>query len=173
MVMIHYEFDTCVEDWHVFIHKLRWWMCFIKRKYANPCSTFNCIEFIYSHLSLYFFRSALNCDLMRVAISPFWNSHESWHLICLSLILVYWTLIHWGRVMHICISKLTIIGSDKGLSLGWRQAIIWTNAGIFLIRTLGTNYGEISSGIHTFSFKKIYLKMSSVKWREFVWASVW
>ena len=31
---------------------------------------------------------------------------------------------HWGRVTHICISKLTIIGSDNGLSPGRRQAII-------------------------------------------------
>ena len=27
-------------------------------------------------------------------------------------------IIHWGRVTHICISKLTIIGSDNGLSPG-------------------------------------------------------
>ena len=33
----------------------------------------------------------------------------------------------------ICISKLTIIGSDNDLSAGRRQAIIWTNAGIWLI----------------------------------------
>ena len=37
---------------------------------------------------------------------------------------------HWRRVMHKCVSKLTIIGSDNGLSPGRRQAIIWTNAGI-------------------------------------------
>ena len=37
----------------------------------------------------------------------------------------------WGRMTHICIGKLTIIGSDTGLSPGRRQAIIWTNAGIF------------------------------------------
>ena len=30
---------------------------------------------------------------------------------------------------HICVSKLTIIGSDNGLSPGRHQAIIWTNAG--------------------------------------------
>ena len=47
------------------------------------------------------------------------------------------TLTHWGRVTHICVSKQTIIGSDNGLSPGRRQAIIWTNAGILLIRTLG------------------------------------
>ena len=42
-------------------------------------------------------------------------------------------LIHWGRVRHICICKLTIIGSDNGLLPGWCQAIIWKNAGILLI----------------------------------------
>ena len=55
---------------------------------------------------------------------------------------------------HICVSKLTIIGSDNGLSPGRRQAIIWTNAGILLIWTLGTNFSEVSSEIHAFSFKK-------------------
>ena len=37
----------------------------------------------------------------------------------------------------------TIIGSNNGLSPGRRQAIIWTNAGILLIRTLGANFSEI------------------------------
>ena len=70
-------------------------------------------------------------------------------------------LTHWGRVTHICVSKLTIIGSDSGLSPGRRQAIIWTNAGILLIGPLGTNFGEILPEIHTFSFKKMHLEMSS------------
>ena len=82
-------------------------------------------------------------------------------------------LTHWGRVMHICVSKLTIIDSDNGLSPGRRQAIIWTNAGILLIQTLGTNFSEILSEIHTFSFKKIHLKMSSGKTGHFVSASIW
>ena len=33
-------------------------------------------------------------------------------------------LTHWGRVTHICVSELTIIGSDNGLSPGRSQAII-------------------------------------------------
>ena len=33
---------------------------------------------------------------------------------------------------HICVSKLTIIGSDNGLSPGRRQAIIWTNDNILV-----------------------------------------
>ena len=42
-------------------------------------------------------------------------------------------LTHWGRVTHICVGKLTIIGSNNGLLPERRQAIIWTNAGILLI----------------------------------------
>ena len=63
-------------------------------------------------------------------------------------------LTHWSRVMHICVSKQTIIGSDNGLSPSRHQAIIWTNAGILLIQTSGTNFSEIVSEIPTFSFKK-------------------
>ena len=64
---------------------------------------------------------------------------------------------------HICVGKLTIIGSDNGLSPERRQAIIWTNAGILLIGPLGTNFSEILIEIQTFSLKKIRLKMSSAK----------
>ena len=76
-------------------------------------------------------------------------------------------LTHWSRVMHICVSKLTIIGSDNGFSPGRHQAIIWTNAGILLIGPLGINFNETSIEIHTFSLKKIHLKLSSGKWRPF------
>ena len=76
-------------------------------------------------------------------------------------------LTHWGREKHICVGKLTIIASDNGLSPERRQAIIWTNAGIFLIGPLGTNVSEISIGIQTFSFKKMQLNMSSAKWHPF------
>ena len=48
-----------------------------------------------------------------------------------------------------------------------RQAIIWTSAGILLIRPLGTHSSEILIGVQTFSFKKMHLKMSSAKWRPF------
>ena len=66
---------------------------------------------------------------------------------------------------HRCINKLTIFGSDKGLSLGGRQAIIWTNSGILLIGILVTNFSEML--IHTFSFKKMHLKMLHGKWWPF------
>ena len=68
---------------------------------------------------------------------------------------------------HICVGKLTDIGSDNGLSPGRRQAIIWTNGGILLIGPLGTNVSETLIEIYTFSFKKMQLKMSSGKWQQF------
>ena len=68
---------------------------------------------------------------------------------------------------HICVGKLTIIGSNNGLSPERRQAIVWTNAEILLIRTLGTNFSEILGEIHSFSFNKMHLKMSSAKGRLF------
>ena len=81
----------------------------------------------------------------------------------------YWMskLTQWDRVTHICVSKLTIIGSDNGLSPDRRQAIFWTNAGILLIGPLGTNFSEISIEFLTFSFKKMCLKVSSAKRRPF------
>ena len=68
---------------------------------------------------------------------------------------------------HICVGNLTIIGSDNGLSPRRRQAIISTNAGILLIRPLGTSFSEILIGIQTFSVNQMQLKMSSAKWRPF------
>ena len=76
-------------------------------------------------------------------------------------------LTHWGRVTHICVGKLTIIGSNDGLSPSRRQAIIWTNAGILLIGPRGTSFSEILIGTQAFSFRKMHLKMSPAKWRRF------
>ena len=81
-------------------------------------------------------------------------------------------LTHWGRVTHICVSELPNIGSDNGLSPGRRQAIIRTNAAILLIRTLGINFSEILSEIHTFSFKKCSWKCRLENVGHFVSASM-
>ena len=84
---------------------------------------------------------------------------------------LYWigpsSLTHWGRVTHKCVGKLTIIGSDNGLSPERRQAIIWTYAGILLIGPLETNFSETLIEIQTFSLKKLRLKMSSAKYCSF------
>ena len=79
----------------------------------------------------------------------------------------------WGRVMHICVIKLNIFGSDNRLSPGRHQAIIWTNAGILLIGPIGTNFNDILIVIHVFLFTKIHLKMSPCKITAIVvWASM-
>ena len=83
-------------------------------------------------------------------------------------------LTHWGQVTHICIIKITIIGSDNGLLPGQHQAIIWTNNGIMLIGSLGTNFSEILIEIYAFLFKKMHFfiqenafKNVIGKWRPF------
>ena len=78
-----------------------------------------------------------------------------------SMSIMFWCskVPHGGRVTHICVGNLTIIGPDNGLSRGRRQAIIWTNAVILLIGPWRTNFIEILISIHIFSFKKIHLKM--------------
>ena len=76
-----------------------------------------------------------------------------WHNECQ----IFGDFTHWGRVTHICASNFTIIGSDNGLPFGRRQAAIWTNARILLIRTLRTNFSENLSEIYTFSFNKMHL----------------
>ena len=60
-----------------------------------------------------------------------------------------------------------IIGSDNSLLPVRHQANIEANARLMQIGTLGTNFSETLVDIKTFSFKKIYLKMSSGKWWPF------
>ena len=107
-------------------------------------------------------------NIIHVITNPYSDldaslANGSWNIMEFPALNVLNTLTHWGRVTHICVSKLTIIGSDNGLSPERRQAIIWTNAGILLIGPLGTNFSEILIEIRTFSLKKIRLKMSSAK----------
>ena len=78
--------------------------------------------------------------------------------------LVYWnrltiTWLHlnpWGRVTHICVSKLTIIGSDNDMSHGRRQAINGTNAGILLMRLqwIINSYIFVQENASKMSFEK-------------------
>ena len=81
-------------------------------------------------------------------------------------------LTHWGRVTHICVSQLTIIASDNGLSTGRCQAIIRNNAGLWSIETLATNFNKIGSKIQPWNELEIVVcKMAAnlsqpqyVKW---------
>ena len=115
-------------------------------------------------------------NVLRVKMQSF-ASQASWRLfiywaLCMFPVTSYHSFNSLRPSTHICVGKLTIIGSDNGLSPGRRQAIIWTIVGILLIGPLGTNFSEILIGIQNFSFKKMHLKMSSAKWRPFVSASM-
>ena len=94
---------------------------------------------------------------------------DNWHLRShryrISESLSCWHCLNSIQVIYICIGKLTIIGSDNGLLPGWRQAIIWTNAKILLIWPLVSWFSEILTQTLAFSFKKMRLKVLSVKWQ--------
>ena len=80
-----------------------------------------------------------------------------WHR-CNNIEVCYWT--HWGWVKHIYVTKLTIIGSNNGLSPVRCRTIIWTNVGIltdhysnvimdpmaFQITSLTMVYSTVDSG---------------------------
>ena len=77
-----------------------------------------------------------------------------------------------GRVTHICVIKLTIIGSYNGLSPGRHQAIIWTNAGKLLIGPLGTTSMKFYSEFKLFHSRKCIWKCSLENGIHFVSASM-
>ena len=103
----------------------------------------------------------LICLFVRLLFVYTWSVPILYQWVC------YFLLSHWGPATHVCVSKLTTIASDNGLSPGRRQAIIWNNAGILSIGLLGTNFSDILIEILTYSFKKMRLKVSSAKWRPF------
>ena len=145
---------------NLYHHWFRQWLvvCLVPSQYLNQC----CI------MSTGPLGTNLSQIVFEIQIFSFKKMHlkmlsGKYQPICLSLNV----LTHWGRVTHICVAYLTIIASDNGLSPSQRQAIIWTNAGILLIRPLGTNFSEILIDIHTFSFKKMHLKMLFAKRRPF------
>ena len=64
------------------------------------------------------------------------------------------------------VSKLTIIGSDNGLSPGRRQAIIWTNEYWNIVNWALRNKRQWSLNRNGYIFvKNMHLKTSSGKWR--------
>ena len=97
-----------------------------------------------------------------IIIRKYWSSFKKMHIKMLAY--KWWpfwssfnVLTYWGRATHICASKLTTIGSVNGFSLGRRQAIIWTNAGILLIGPLGEiSVKSLSKFIYFHSIKCIW-----------------
>ena len=80
---------------------------------------------------------------------------------------MYVPLTHWTELPIYASENKAIIDSDSGLLPARRRAIIWTNECILLIWPLGINFIEIKIEIQIFSFKKMYLKMSSGKCRPY------
>ena len=88
----------------------------------------------------------------------------------------YWfqgVWLYMNRYIHICgyietewriyaSGNHTITGSDNGMLPVRRQAIDWTIARILLIGPWGANFSEVLIKIHTFSLRRMHLKMSSV-----------
>ena len=110
----------------------------------------------------------LNQHRLRYWLVAWWHQAITWTSVDLLSVAPFAIHItHWEWVMHICVSELTIIGADNGLSPGMRQAIIWANARILLIGPLGTILSEILTEIHIFSLKKKDLNILSGKWRPF------
>ena len=67
-------------------------------------------------------------------------------------------LTHWGRVTHICVTKLTTIGPVNKLLHVRRQTITWTSAGLLSTGPLRTNFSVIKIQLPTFSLKKCIRK---------------
>ena len=72
-------------------------------------------------------------------------------IVCINgFALRFFYLTRWGRVTHICVSKLITIGSDNGLSPERRHANIWTIAEILLIGNLRKNQSNLKRNSYNF-----------------------
>ena len=80
--------------------------------------------------------SGLLSTRVFLTTSNVWNRTRKGHNLHFQIIT------HSGWVTHICVSKLTSIGSHNCLSPCRRQALIWTDAGILLIQILRTIFSE-------------------------------
>ena len=146
-----------------------YWRATSRKKVWNSCTSYEIVRIPVVTLCNY---SATSMRTLESIIFTGLLVKYAYDLALYCCVEVSILLTHWGRVTHICVSNLITIGSVNGSSPGRRQAITWTNAGILLIGPLGTNCSENLSEIHTFSFKKMHLKISSAKWRPFVSASM-
>ena len=59
------------------------------------------------------------------------------------------------------------MGSGNGLLLVRHQIITWTSADLLPVGPLWTDFSEILIRIQHFSFRKVYLTISTAKWRPF------
>ena len=113
--------------------------------WRNKSLTNNYVFVILPNYGEYGMPKTITGSTTFVIYPPLWLTNCTWHY---NILQNWWPtghydhwiyanlLTHWGQVTHICVGKLTNIGSDNGLSRGRRQPIIWTNAGILLIEPL-------------------------------------
>ena len=172
----------------IIIPMYRWWLNGLYGLYGPRCPLFSKRPINLISLSLSPHCITYNAP-QPISIEPT-MSRPGWEFCPIGL--VYWRR-HWwirhGIINWICTPPMLmyfrtrtqvnslrpsdaylrrwIIGSDNGLSLGRRQAIIWANAGMLLIGPLGTGFREMLIGIQIFSFTKMRMKMLSAKWRPF------
>ena len=66
---------------------------------------------------------------------------------------------------HICISKLTTINSDNGLSPGRHQVIIWANARWNIVNSNFRNKLQWNLKRNSYIFTKKYIEKNTLKWR--------
>ena len=95
------------------------------------------------------------------------RKHCRYKCMCISMLCILVSLTHWGWVTHICVSNLTIIGLDNGLSPVRRQAIIWTSDWILLIGLLRTNFCKnVNRNAYIFiqenAFEYVVWKMATI-----------
>ena len=135
----------------------------VTRNHQNIIYTSNLFYLMITHGLL----PNLNQCWIQSSKKPHFIYHINWKDTIEKMGLKIVCLTHWGRLTHTCVSKLTTIGLDNGLSPGQCQTSIKTNAGILLIGPLGTNLSEILIIIYPLSFRKMHLKMSPGKWWPF------
>ena len=103
-----------------------------------------------SHTNLLLHYKLKENNILYNLWKPLWNFMKLGHA----------ALIHCGQGVYICVSKLTIFGSDNGLLPGQCQAIICTSGGVWLIRPLWTKFNEILWEIHIFSLTEDWFTMN-------------
>ena len=83
-------------------------------------------------------------------------------------------LTHWGWVMHICISKLTILDLDNGLSPGRCQASHYLNQGWNIVNWILRNKPQWNLNRNSYIsiqenvFENIVWKVAAILWHQYV-----
>ena len=105
-----------------------------------------------------------------IQITKFADIIPQWHGVThVSEVAVVIALTHWGRVTHICVSNVTIIGSDNGLSIDWCQAIIWTSDGNIVDWTLGILRNKLQWNLKQTCHSKIWKTRRSLVKKQEIW----